>query len=70
MMCICAVGLLIPCTMQYIYLVLFLDKVMNLWNSDVNLVNWHKVIRVSVSFAVLQKISRARMLYCVYYVQC
>ena len=39
LMCIHAVGLLIPCIVQYIYLALFLNIIMNLWNSDVNLKN-------------------------------
>ena len=30
------------CIRQYIYLALFLNKVMNLWNSDVNLVSYDK----------------------------
>ena len=30
--------------MQSIYLALFLNKAVNLWNSDVNLMNLHKVI--------------------------
>ena len=39
-----AAGLLIPCIVQYSYLALFLNTAVNLWNSDVNLVNLHKVI--------------------------
>ena len=44
MLHIYAAGLLIPCIVQCIYLALFLNRVMNLLNSDVNLVNLHKVI--------------------------
>ena len=39
MMHIFAAGLLIPRTVQHIYLVWLLNKAVNLWNSDVNLVN-------------------------------
>ena len=43
MMHIFAAGLLIPCRVQHIYLVWFLTKAVNLWNSDANLENLHKV---------------------------
>ena len=39
-----AAGLLIPSTVQCTYLVLFLDKVMNLWSKDANRKNLYKVI--------------------------
>ena len=70
MMHIFAAGLLIPYTVQCTYLVFSLDKVMNLWSNDVNLEYLHKMIRVSVSYAVLQIISHVGMLCCVYYILC
>ena len=70
MLYIYAAGLLIPCIRQCFCPALFLNKVMNLLNSVVNVVHLHKVIWLSVSFAVLQIVSHVKMLCCVYHVQC
>ena len=64
-MCIYTAGLLIPCIVQYTYLALFLNVVVNLWNSDVDPMNFHKVIQVLVSFTVLQIISHEDVVLCI-----
>ena len=69
-MCISATELLIPCKVQYIYLVLFLNIVASLWDNVVNLRNAHTVIWVSESSAILQIIFNVKILHYEYCVQC
>ena len=37
-----AVGLLIPCIVQYIHLLLFFNIAVNLWSNGMNVINLHK----------------------------
>ena len=66
MLCIDAAGLLIPCVMQCIYLALFLNKVMNLWSSDENLVSLHSDLNVSELCCLANNLSCEDVVLCIW----